>query len=434
MSTVYEQPVSGDPEQDDRGQLWAGPGGPAGPGGYGMAGGYGVPGGYGGAGGHGGAGGYGEPGGSGPRRPSRRRHMVLAGASVAAAAALVFAGLGAADAMGATVLTTSQIASKVDPGLVDVVSTLGYQDGTAAGTGMVLTSTGEVLTNNHVINGATSIKVTDIGNGRTYTAKVVGYDDTQDVAVLQLQGASGLKTVTLSSSSAQTGQKVVALGNAGGKGGTPSVATGTVTGLGQSITASDESSSSAEQLTGLVETNAGIQPGDSGGPLVNTYGQVVGMDTAASTSPSTTGYQSQTGQTQTQTQAFAIPISEAASIASAIEAGTSSSTTHLGATAFLGVEVSSSTAAGGYGYGGFGGSSGSGVAVAGVVSGSAAGQAGLTAGDEITSVAGHTVTSSSDIQSVLENYHPGDKISISWTGQSGQSQTATVVLTAGPAG
>jgi S1-C subfamily serine protease len=437
MSTVYEQPVSGDPAQDDRGQLWAGPegpGGPGGPGGYGMAGRYGVPGGYGGAGGHGGAGGYGEPGGSGPRRPSRRRHMVLAGASVAAAAALVFAGLGAADAMGATVLTTSQIASKVDPGLVDVVSTLGYQDGTAAGTGMVLTSTGEVLTNNHVINGATSIKVTDIGNGRTYTAKVVGYDDTKDVAVLQLQGASGLKTVTLGSSSAQTGQKVVALGNAGGKGGTPSVATGTVTGLGQSITASDESSGSAEQLTGLIETNAGIQPGDSGGPLVNTYGQVVGMDTAASTSPSTTGYQSQTGQTQTQTQAFAIPISEAASIASAIEAGTSSSTTHLGATAFLGVEVSSSTAAGGYGDGGFGGSSGSGVAVAGVVSGSAAGQAGLTAGDEITSVAGHTVTSSSDIQSVLENYHPGDKISISWTDQFGQSQTATVVLTTGPAG
>jgi S1-C subfamily serine protease len=365
---------------------------------------------------------------------------MLAGASVAAAAALVFAGLGAADAMGATVLTTSQIASKVDPGLVDVVSTLGYQDGTAAGTGMVLTSSGEVLTNNHVIDGATSIKVTDIGNGRTYTAKVVGYDDTKDVAVLQLQGASGLKTVTLSSSSVQTGQKVVALGNAGGKGGTPSVATGTVTGLGQSITASDESSGSAEQLTGMVETNAGIQPGDSGGPLVNTYGQVVGMDTAASTSPSTTGYQSQTGQTQTQTQAFAIPISEASSIASAIEAGTSSSTTHLGATAFLGVEVSSSSsaAAGGYGYGGgyggIGGSSGSGVVIAGTVTGSAADQAGLTAGDEITSVAGQTVTSSSDIQSVLGNYHPGDKISISWTDQVGQSQTATVVLTTGPAG
>ena len=232
------------------------------------------------------------------------------------------------------------------------------------------------------------------------------------------------------------GQKVVALGNAGGKGGTPSVATGTVTGLGQSITASDESSGKAEQLTGLIETNAGIQPGDSGGPLVNTYGQVVGMDTAASSGTSTTGYQAQSGPAQT--QAFAIPVSEASSIASQIEAGTSSSTSHIGATAFLGVEISASTGAGyggGYGgYGGYGGSSASGGAtVVGVTSGSAAAQAGLAAGDQITSVAGHAITSSADIASVLENHHPGDTISIGWTDQSGQSHTATVVLTTGPA-
>jgi S1-C subfamily serine protease len=434
MSTVYDQPVYGSSGQDERGQLQAGPQGPTGPGapdgpGYGE---------------------YGGPGGRG--RSPRRRRVWVAGASVAVAGALAFAGLGAANAMAATVLTTSQIAAKVDPGLVDVVSTLGYQNGEAAGTGMVLTSTGEVLTNNHVIDGATSIKATDVGNGRTYTAKVVGYDKTHDVAVLQLQNASGLQTVSLSSTGVAAGQKVVALGNAGGKGGTPSVATGTVTGTGRSITASDESSGNAEQLTGLIETNAGIQPGDSGGPLVNTYGQVVGMDTAASTSPSTTGFES--GQAQTQTQAFAIPISEASSIASAIEAGTSSSTTHLGATAFLGVEVSASSAGsglgsgygggyGGYGggYGGYGGygngygsAASAGATIAGVVSGSAAGQAGLAQGDQITSVAGTTITSSSDIASVLEKYHPGDKISIGWTDQFGQSHTATVVLTTGPAG
>ena len=166
---------------------------------------------------------------------------MLAGVSAGAAAALTIAGLGAANAFGATTLTTAQVASKVDPGLVDVVSTLGYQNGEAAGTGMVLTSTGEVLTNNHVIDGATSIKVRDVGNGRTYGAKVVGYDKTRDVAVLQLVNASGLQTVSLSSSGVQSGQKVVALGNAGGKGGTPSVATGKVTGTGKTITASDES-------------------------------------------------------------------------------------------------------------------------------------------------------------------------------------------------
>ena len=425
MSTVYDQPVGSSAGQDERDRLWADPQGPAGPSGPG---------------GPGGPGGYGEHGGpgGGRGRPSRRRHALLAAGSVVAAGALAFGGLGAANAMAASPLTTSQIASKVDPGLVDVVSTLGYQGGEAAGTGMVLTSSGEVLTNNHVIDGATSIKVTDVGNGRTYTAKVVGYDTSHDVAVLQLVGASGLSTVSLGSASTSAGQTVVALGNAGGQGGTPSVATGTVTGLGQSITASDASSGNAEQLTGLIETNAGIQPGDSGGPLVNSYGQVIGMDTAASTGPSTAGYQAQSGSTQT--QAFAIPISEASSIASQIEAGTSSSTSHTGTTAFLGVEISASSTGAGYGggyggYGGYGGSSASGGAtIVGVTSGSAAAQAGLAAGDQITSVAGHAITSSSDIASALQKHHPGDTISISWTDQSGQSQTATVVLTTGPAG
>jgi S1-C subfamily serine protease len=405
---------------------------------------------------------------------------------------MVIAGLAATDAMAATALTTPQIAAKVDPGLVDVVTTLGYQSGKAAGTGMVLTSTGEVLTNNHVIDGATSIKATDVGNGRTYTAKVVGYDKTHDVAVLQLQNASGLQTVTLSSAGAQSGQKVVALGNALGKGGTPSVVSGRITGLGQSITASDQGAGDSEQLTGMISHNAPIQPGDSGGPLVNTEGEVIGMNTAASDS-SSSGSPSQSSQAQTATQAFAIPITRASSIAGQIEAGTPSSTVHIGATAFLGVETSpSGTGSFGGNIPGFGGSGGNipgfggsggnipgfggnggdipgfggsfpgfggdiggyiggsggstdggstgggstgggGVAISGVVPGSAAAQAGLTAGDQITSVAGHTVTSSSEIQSVLGNYHPGNKISISWTDQSGQSHTATVTLSAGPA-
>jgi S1-C subfamily serine protease len=468
-----DKPGSSSPGQDQSNGPWAagpeGPGRPDGPDG---------PGEY--------------PGqGDGRGRRSWRHHALIAGAAVAAAG-MVIGGLAATDATAATTLTTPQIAAKVDPGLVDVVTTLGYQGGKAAGTGMVLTSTGEVLTNNHVIDGATSIKATDIGNGRTYTAKVVGYDKTHDVAVLQLQNASGLQTVTLSSASPQTGQKVVALGNALGKGGTPSVASGRINGLGQSITASDEGAADSERLTGMIGHNAPIQPGDSGGPLVNTEGEVIGMNTAASDS-SASGSPSQSSQSQAATQAFAIPITRASSIADQIEAGTPSSTVHIGATAFLGVETSPSGTGsfggnfpgfggnggsggnipgfggnggnvpgfggnggdipgfggnfpgfggdiGGY-IGGFGGgstngggsTSGSGVAISGVVSGSAAAQAGLAAGDQITSVAGHTVTSSSQIQSVLGNYHPGNKISISWTDQSGQSHTATVTLSAGPA-
>jgi S1-C subfamily serine protease len=414
------------------------------------------------------AGGAGNPGGPGygagygfttePPPPPRRNHkrgLIITGAVALAAGATaggLIGGLSStsvsmATATSKTVLSTSQIASRVDPGLVDVVSTLGDQQATSAGTGIVLTSNGEVLTNNHVIDGATSIKVTDIGNGRTYTAKVVGYDASHDVAVIQLQNASGLTVASLgNSSTVQTGDNVVALGNAGGKGGTPSVAAGTVTALNQSITASDEGSGNSEQLTGLIETNANIQPGDSGGSLVNSYGQVVGMDTAASTG---TQLQSQSGQAAE--QAYAIPINEATSIAQQIEAGTTSATVHLGATAFLGVESQPASAgsgsglggSGGFGgFGGFGGSQGgqgsqgsssTGVTIAGTLSGSPAANAGLTAGDEITSVGGQSVSSAQNIAQVLVKYHPGDSISINWVDQSGQSQTATVTLASGPA-
>ena len=212
----------------------------------------------------------------------------------------------------------SAIASKVDPGLVDINTTLGYQQEQAAGTGIVLSSNGVVLTNNHVIDGATSISVTDVGNQKTYTASVVGYDRTQDIAVLQLHNASGLQTATLgNSSNASVGEHVVGIGNAGGTGGTPSAAGGTVTALNQSITASDDGDGTSEQLSGLIQTNADIQPGDSGGALVNTSGDVLGVDTAASA-----GFSFQTNGPVSGNQGFAIPINTALSIARTIEAGT----------------------------------------------------------------------------------------------------------------
>ncbi len=405
------------------------PGGDAGQGGYGGHGGYG---------GYGGQFGQGGPG-DNPQGHKRRRHRMAITAGVAAVGLAVGGGAvyalnGTSTAATATTaLSTSQIATRVDPGLVDVVSTLGYQNAEAAGTGQVVTSSGEVLTNNHVIDGATSIKVTDIGNGRTYTASVVGYDKTDDIAVLQLQGASGLATVSYGNSSdVTTGETVVALGNAGGKGGTPSVAAGTVTALNQAITASDESSGTSESLSGMIQTNADIQAGDSGGPLVNAEGQVIGMDTAASTSSeiSSPFGQSSSSSSQGQTQGYAIPINRALSIASEIEAGDASSTVHIGATGFLGVEVASSS----YSSPTFGGEQqSSGATVEGTLSGSPAAEAGLSAGDVIDSVGGHAVSSSSDLQSVIEQYHPGDKVSIVWTSEYGQTQTSTVTLANGPA-
>jgi S1-C subfamily serine protease len=372
-----------------------------------------------------------------PRRPRSRHALGLTATAVVALAVGAGAGIGlsqgaapagSATATSKTMLTTSQIASRVDPGLVDVKSTLGFQQATAYGTGIVLTSNGEVLTNNHVVDGATSVSVTDIGNGKTYKATVVGYDESHDVAVLQLSGASGLTTATTgNSSTVKVGDGVVGLGNAGGVGGTPSVAAGTVTALNQSITASDEGSGSSEQLSGLIETNANIQAGDSGGPLVNAYGQVIGMDTAASSnfqfgngSPFGDNGSSNSGQ-GSGTQGFAIPINTALSIASQIEAGQASSTVHIGATAFLGLEIASSNQ-----------QDSSGVALAGVASGTPAASAGLSQGDVITSLAGQSVSTGTDIQKILVGHHPGDKVSIGWTDPYGQSHTATVTLTSGP--
>jgi S1-C subfamily serine protease len=406
-----------------------------------------------------------------PPRRSRGRHALgLTATAVLALAVGAGAGIGLsqggstptgnATATSKTMLTTSQIASRVDPGLVDVTSTLGLEGATAMGTGIVLTSNGEILTNNHVVNGATSVSVTDIGNGKTYKATVVGYDESHDVAVLQLSGASGLTTATTgNSSTVKVGDNVVGLGNAGGKGGTPSVAPGAVTALNQSITASDEGGGSSEQLSGLIETNADIQPGDSGGPLVNSYGQIIGMDTAASSSGSQVGGNggsgngfggfggfgdgsgsgfggsgstgsgstgsgstgsSGSGQDST-TQGFAIPIDTALSVAAQIEGGQASSTVHIGATAFLGLEIASSGQQGS-----------SGVALAGAASGTPAATAGLGQGDVVTSLNGQSVSSSTDVQHILVGLHPGDKVSIGWTDASGQSHTATVTLASGP--
>jgi S1-C subfamily serine protease len=331
-----------------------------------------------------------------------------------------------------TALSDSQIASRVDSGLADVVSTNSYQQAAAAGTGIVLASTGEVLTNNHVIEGATSIKVTDIGNGKSYAATVVGYDAIQDVAVLHLEGASGLTTARLgNSATVQTGDRVVALGNAEGKGGTPSVAAGIVTALNQAIIASDDLSGANEQLSGLIESNARIKPGDSGGPLVNADGQVIGMDTAASSE-----YRFQRQVAQVVEQAYSIPVDQALSIAKRMGSGITTSDIHIGATAFLGLEILPSNDSSAGGFGGFGASSQgstSGVTIAGTVPGSPAAVAGLTAGDTITAVAGRPIATANDIAHALVRYHPGDRISISWVDQEGQSHATSLTLTSGPA-
>jgi S1-C subfamily serine protease len=312
----------------------------------------------------------------------------------------------------------SSIADKVDPGLVDIDTLLGFEGEEAAGTGIVLNSSGEVLTNNHVINGATAISVKDIANGKVYSATVVGYDATNDVAILQLNHASGLETASIgNSSNVSVGENVVGIGNAGGTGGMPSAAGGTVTGLNRSIAATDEGDGSSEQLTDLIETNADIQPGDSGGSLVNGLGQVIGIDTAGSTGSSFQSVGESAG-----IRGYAIPINEATSIAKEIASGSSSSTVHIGSTGYLGVEIESSAQADG----------GSISGVAGVITGSPAQVAGLAAGDVINSVNGQSVGSANALTGLLDPFRPGEKVTIGWTNPLSQTETASVRLSSGP--
>ena len=308
------------------------------------------------------------------------------------------------------------VAARVDPALVDINVNFSYQGAQGAGTGIVLTSNGEVLTNNHVIEGATSVQVTDIGNGKTYSATVVGDDPSADIAVIQLLGASGLQTATLgNSTNLAVGQSVVGLGNAGGAGGTPSSASGAITALDQAITASDSLNGTQEQLSGLIQTNADIQAGDSGGALANSAGQVVGVIAAGSSSNSSA--------LTSATRGYAIPINQAVAIAIQIESGRSSSNVHVGPTAFLGVLIFTSAQDG----------SGNGATISDVVSGGPAAQAGLAAGDTITSVDGQAVASAASLGSVIGKYSPGTTVQVGWTDTGGQAHSTSVQLGSGPA-
>jgi len=317
-----------------------------------------------------------------------------------------------------TSATTAAVASKIDPGVVDINTNIAVADGgsEAAGTGMVISSNGVVLTNNHVIAEASQISAYDIGNGRTYVGHVVGYDRTHDVAVVQLQHASGLATVPLGdSSTVRVGQSVVTIGNAGGIGGTPTTSGGSVAALGQKITAGDELDNAFEQLTNLIEVDGSLQPGDSGGPLANAKGKVIGMDTAASA-----GFSFQSSSDQ----GFAIPINQALSIAHRILDGKGSSTIHIGATPMLGVKVE--TAPIGYGAG-----STNGAVVQTAVPGTPAASVGLTEGDTIISLGGQAITSSSSLVAVKDRYHPGDKVQVVWLDSSNVRHTATITLATG---
>jgi S1-C subfamily serine protease len=314
---------------------------------------------------------------------------------------------GSPGSAGSAGVATGRVTTATDAqqaGVVDIDVLLGGSR-RAAGTGMVLTADGEVLTNRHVVAGETAMRVTVTATGRTYPAHVVGLSTDTDVAVVQIDGAPTLDTVKTASRAVALGDRVVGVGNAGGTGGTPSAAPGQVTGLGRSITATAEDGSDPEDLTGLIETDAPIQPGDSGGPLLDASDEVVGMDTAGSTEEG---------------EGFAIPIAAALEAAEQIESGQGASGQDQAQPghAYLGVELMDGSA---------------GAQVAAVVAGSPAARAGLDAGDTITSIAGRRVGSVADVASVLAALAPGQVVDVTFVSPDGSPQSSSTTVTAAPA-
>jgi S1-C subfamily serine protease len=317
----------------------------------------------------------------------------------------------------------SNPATKAEQTGVAVIDTeLAYQGAAGAGTGIVLTSGGEVLTNYHVVDGATSIKVTIAATGSTYPAKVVGHSATADVALLQLKGAGGLTTAKINGDTVATGTRVTAVGNAGGTGAL-TAADGRVVSLSSTITTASEGSLSSETLRGLIETDADVVAGDSGGPLLDSEGEVIGIDTAASSGQEIDGY--------------AIPIAKAEAVVDQIRSGHETSTVQIGASAFLGVEISNAgtTNQPGAYFGNSGwpaSSADAGVTVGGVLDGSAAASAGLGVGDTLTAIGSTPITDADSLTSVLASHHPGDRVQISWTDSAEESHRATVTLGSSP--
>ncbi len=396
----------------------------------------------------------GVPPGGRRRQPRRRRHGALGAVIAATVLALAAGGIlayasngtsnpfsssaaapsTAARSVSQSKVDPSSIANNEDPAIVDVTSTLAGQAGEAAGTGMILTSTGEILTNNHVIEGSASITVKISNSDRTYPAHVLGTDVVDDVALIQAEGASGLPTITLGNSSQlAVGDAVVAIGNAYNKAGPPTVTSGAVTGLNRAISVRSDLGAN-EQLSDLVETNAQLEPGNSGGPLFDATGHVIGMNTAAAQ-----GNIPQGGTND----GYAIPVNDALTIVHQIETGKSNGNVSAGQEGFLGVDVSDGGGGpgGGFGDGGFGGGGGgrfgnsgsgggTGVVISGVQSGSPADNAGLTQGDQIVSVDGQSITSANQLTQIISTKHPGDSVKIVWVDASGDQQSASVRLSA----
>ena len=321
--------------------------------------------------------------------------------------------------------SVAAIAQKVTPAVVSIVTSstssssayFGYDNSTteqSAGTGMIVTADGYVLTNKHVIDGADEIKIiTDAGD--TYTdVTVAGEDPLNDVAYLKINGASNLPTISLGDSkSIAVGQPVLAIGNALGAY-QNSVTQGIVSGTGRSVTAGDSTGSITEYLSDMIQTDAAINPGNSGGPLVNASGDVIGMNTAVSSSAQSMG--------------FAIPITAVRGMLNSIISNNKAERAYIGLTyititADVKKTYNLTVDHGAYVY------NASKTSSSAIVKGGPADRAGIQTGDVITKIGNAEVGTAGSISTLVGEYKVGDTIQVTYI-RDGSEHTVAVTLAA----
>ncbi len=345
--------------------------------------------------------------------------VVLVAALGVLVASAVFASTGdnTSSGTGPPRIDVAAVETALRASVTDVDATLAQARGRVAGTGLVLSESGSILTNNHVIAGTADITVQVGGTGRRYPARVVGYDVTDDIAVLQLDNVSGLRPAPIGDPSrAHVGDSVVAIGNAGGRGGNPATAAGRIAAFGQRVSAGDNNGLDRETLSNMIQVTAAVEPGDSGGPVVDRTGHVIGLTAAATTGG---------GFPASAIAGFAIPIDRALAIARQITAGRSSAKVHIGPRGILGVQIKtvrSNPAV----------ASIDGAVVGLVENSSPARVAGLHPDDVIVSVDGAGISSLSDLNAALAHFGPGAVIRLGWRDATGSLRTAPITLVFGP--
>jgi S1-C subfamily serine protease len=294
--------------------------------------------------------------------------------------------------------TVQEVLGKVQDAVVSIRTDIG------AGTGMIITSDGQVVTNNHVIDKATKITVTLFNSTEARPATLLGHDATDDVAVLKVDNISGLPTVALGDSSKSiVGDDVVAIGNALNLPGGPTVTTGIISAVGRNLP-------DPRQPQNLIQTDAAINPGNSGGPLVNANGEVVGMNTLV--------IQSANAQELAQNLGFAIPVNNIKPLIPDLAKGISRNPGYLGAgvgdmTPQIAQRVGSSVDTGAF--------------VATVEAGGPAASAGIQANDVIIMFDGKRVAGNSELVTLIRSHQPGDKVDVTYV-RGSSTKTTTVTL------